>query len=254
MKNAKVLHLEKDNQFYIKYFLEKQDITTNYLVYAPFPKPDVRENHLSDTIRYSKEFFADRTSLLCLDLGIAERYKSVIQKYITFFNNKARTNAFYAFELDNYSESIIEVAMMSVLCGSKTASFEEVVRVALTEGEFEGNKYLAEFAKYGLDKAFWAHCDSVFGYTDSEPSLEKLVITAFVTYVQKTIHTDIPHSWQQFVSYKSGNVLAFLDNLMNSLIYSESFDKLSNAMNQALQTKKVFEDMEPEDIVDCTTI
>ena len=62
--NAKVFHLEPDNQFYTKYFLECVDTTTSYLVYAPFAKPSIRENHLADTIRYSKEFFADRASLL----------------------------------------------------------------------------------------------------------------------------------------------------------------------------------------------
>lgn len=56
LENAKVLHLEPDNQFYIKYFLEREDTTTNYLVYAPFAKPNIRDNHLADTIRYSKEF------------------------------------------------------------------------------------------------------------------------------------------------------------------------------------------------------
>lgn len=196
LKNAKVFHLEKDNQFYVKYFLEREDKTTNYLLYAPFPKPDIRENHLADTIRYSKEFFADRTSLLCVDLGISERCKPTIQKYITFFNNKDRTQAFYAFELDSYTDSIIEDAMMSVLCRSKTASFEEVARCVLADGAFEENKVLAEFAKYGLDKAFWQHCDSVFGYSDSDPSLEKLVMSLFVTCVQKTIHTDVPAGWQ----------------------------------------------------------
>ena len=62
LKNAKILHLEKGNQFYVKYYLERVDTTGNYLIYAPFPKPDIRENHLADTIRYSKEFFADRAS------------------------------------------------------------------------------------------------------------------------------------------------------------------------------------------------
>lgn len=57
LDNAKVLHLEPDNQFYIKYFLEREDTTNNYLVYAPFAKPSIRDNHLADTIRYSKEFF-----------------------------------------------------------------------------------------------------------------------------------------------------------------------------------------------------
>ena len=97
LENAKVLHLEPDNQFYIKYFLECEDTTTNYLVYAPFAKPDIRNNHLADTIRYSKEFFADRASLLTLDLGIDERYKPVIQHYIKFFANKERTQKFYDF-------------------------------------------------------------------------------------------------------------------------------------------------------------
>ncbi len=251
LKNAKILHLERDNQFYVKYFLEREDTTTNYLIYAPFPKPDIRENHLADTIRYSKEFFADRTSLLCIDLGIPEHCKPTIQKHITFFNSKERTQAFYAFELDSYTDSIIEDAMMSVLCKTRAASFEEVVRCVLLEGEFEENKYLTEFAKYGLDLTFWQHCDSVFGYSDSDPSLEKLIMTLFVTYAEKTIHSDIPASWQKFVSYKPGNVLAFMDNLMNSLIYGKNYDSLSERMYQTLDAKKVLDTMQPEDMLDC---
>ena len=32
------------SSIYTKYFLERVDKTTNYHIYAPFPKPDVREN------------------------------------------------------------------------------------------------------------------------------------------------------------------------------------------------------------------
>ena len=56
LENAKIYRLQPDNQFYTKYFLERVDTTTNYLVYAPFPKPDVRENHLEDTLLYSRRF------------------------------------------------------------------------------------------------------------------------------------------------------------------------------------------------------
>ena len=72
LTGAKVYHLQPDNQFYTKYFLERVDTTTNYLIYAPFPKPDIADNHLEDTLLYSKRFFADRTALLCADLGIRE--------------------------------------------------------------------------------------------------------------------------------------------------------------------------------------
>ena len=54
LENAKIYRLERDNQFYTKYFLERVDTETNYLIYAPFPKPEVKNNHLEDTILYSK--------------------------------------------------------------------------------------------------------------------------------------------------------------------------------------------------------
>ena len=67
LENAKVLHLEPDNQFYIKYFLEREDTTTNYLVYAPFAKPDIRNNHLADTcLLYTSDAAYEEDSV---DLG-----------------------------------------------------------------------------------------------------------------------------------------------------------------------------------------
>lgn len=251
LENAKVLHLEPDNQFYIKYFLEREDTTTNYLVYAPFAKPSIRDNHLADTIRYSKEFFADRASLLTLDLGIDERYKPVIQHYIKFFANKDRTQKFYDLEIENFNRSTIEVALMSVLCKDKTASFEEVLRSILTDDGLQDNKYLAEFEKYDLLSAFWQQADVAFGYNDPKPTLEKLVITMFVTYAAKSIHTDMPQAWKPFISYKFGNIIAFMDNLMNSYLYGTRFDEISEIIYNAINGKNYLEKMEVETLIDC---
>ena len=251
LNNAKVLHLEPDNQFYIKHFLECVDTTTHYLVYAPFAKPSIRDNHLADTIRYSKEFFADRASLLTLDLGIDERYKPVIQHYIKFFGNKDRTQKFYDLEIENFNRNTIEVALMSVLCKSKTASFEEVLRCILTDDGFVDNKYLIEFEKYDLLNAFWQQADIAFGYNDPKPTLEKLIITMFVTYASKVIHTDMPQAWKPFVSYKSGNIIAFTDNLMNSYLYGERYDEVSEMVYNAINGKTHLAKMEIDTLVDC---
>ena len=251
LKNAKVLHLEQDNQFYVKYFLEREDTTTNYLVYAPFAKPSIRDNHLADTIRYSKEFFADRASLLTLDLGIDERFKPVIQHYIKFFANKDRTQKFYDLEIESFNRSTIEVALMSVLCKNKTASFEEVLRAVLTDDDLIENKHLAEFEKYDLLKAFWQQADVAFGYSDPKPTLEKLIMTMFITYASKSVHTDMPQAWKPFISYKSGNIIAFMDNLMNSYLYGSRFDEISEIIYNAINGRNYLEKMEVEALVDC---
>lgn len=252
LANAKVLHLEPDNQFYTKYFLECVDTTTNYLVYAPFAKPALSENHLADTIKYSKEFFADRASLLTLDLGIDERYKSVIQEHIKFFGEKKRTQAFYDLELETFNRNTIEIGLMSVLCKCKTASFEEVVRTVLTEDEFENNAYLAEFRKYDLLNAFWQQVQDMFGYADENPTLEKFAMTIFVTYIAKAIQGDMPVAWRSFVSFKSGNVIAFMDNLMNSYIYGERFDEISEMVYDSLKADAEFRKMPAEAYATCS--
>ena len=261
--NAKVLHLEPDNQFYTKYFLECVDTMTNYLVYAPFAKPAIRENHLADTIKYSKEFFADRASLLTLDLGIDERYKPVIQHYIKFFGEKKRTQAFYDLELETFNRNTIEIALMSVLCKCKTPSYEEVLRTVLTDkvnsaesgregcAGFEDNPYLAEFKKYDLLDAFWRQAQDVFGYADEKPTLEKFTMTMFVTYAAKVIPADMPTAWKSFISFKSGNVIAFIDNLMNSYIYGGRFDEISKMVYDSLKAEAEFRKLPVEALVSC---
>ncbi|MFA9423825.1 MAG: BREX-1 system phosphatase PglZ type A, partial [Sedimentibacter sp.] len=253
LKNAKVYHLEKDNQFYTKYFLERLDRTTNYLIYAPFPKPNVRDNHLEDTLIYSKQFFADRASLLTVDLGINVKYKPVIQKYIKFFGAKDRTQRFYDLEIENFTRETIEIALMSVLCKTRTSSFDEVVRIILTDDSLEENKFLAEFEKYDLLVAFWILCEEQFGYTDMNTTLEKLVITMFVTYTDRYLHGELPQAWKSFVSYKSGNIIAFLDSLMNNVLYREQYNKISYYVANRLNAVTAFEAYNPETLMACDT-
>jgi uncharacterized protein (TIGR02687 family) len=249
--NAKVYRLEPDNQFYTKYFLERLDSTNNYLIYAPFPKPPVRDNHLEDTLLYSKQFFADRASLLTVDLGIDEKYKPIIQKYIKFFRAKDRTQRFYDLEIENFTRDTIEIGLMSALGKTRTASFEEVVRVILTDGRMDDNKFLNEFEKYDLLPAFWRLCEAHFGYTDVKPTLEKLVITLFVTYTERHIQAELPQAWQNFVSYKSGSIIAFLDNLMNNLLYRDRYNELSETVARVLNASAVLEAYPPEALINC---
>lgn len=253
LQNAKIYHLQPDNQFYTKYFLERVDKTTNYLIYAPFPKPDVRDNHLEDTMLYSRRFFADRASLLSVDLGIEEKYKPVIEKHIKFFANKERTQRFYDLEIENFNEENILVGLLSAVCKARTCSFEEVVRIVLTDGKLVDNAFLQEFEKYDLLSAFWQLCEQHFGYTDTKPSLERLLVTLFVTYTGRYVQAELPAAWRSFVSYKSGNIIAFLDSLMNSVLYRDKYDALSAHVAKGLNAFSAFAGMRVDDLVECDT-
>ena len=253
LDHAKVYFLRPDNQFATKLLLERQDTTSNYLIYAPFPKPDERDNHLEDTMLYSKRFYADRASLLCLDLRIDEKYKPIIEKYIKFFANKERTQRFYDLEIENFNEENIITGLLSAICRTRTCSFEEVIRVMLTDSSLEDNKFLAEMETYGLADDFWKLCEQHFGYGDVKPSLDKLVVTMFVTYTAKYVQSELPKPWKAFLSYKAGNIVAFMDNLMNNILYRGRYDELSVQVAAGLNALTAFSDYPPEDLVNCDT-
>ena len=253
LHGAKLHKLTTANQFYTKYLLERQDTESSYLVYAPFSKPNVRENALEDTLLYSRRFYADRVSLLMVDLGIDENYKHIIQKYIKFFAAKDRTQRFYDFELDNFTKDSIETALMSALCKARVPSLEEVLRVVLTEGGLEDNPYLTEFEKYGLLQAFWQQCENTLGYIDDMPSPARLASTLFVSYTSKQLRGDVPMAWKGFVSYKSGSIIAFMDNLKNSTLYRARYDELSAHIASVLNVSETLENTDLEAMLECDT-
>ena len=251
LDNAKVFLLEPDNQFYTKYFLERVDTTTNYLVYAPFAKPALCDNHLADTIRYSKEFFADRLSLICVDLGIPENLKAVLQKYAAFFKAQERTDRFYKLEIDRWTQEAIEVGLMSVLCRTQALNFEEVLRVVLTGDAFDENKYLAEFRKYDLLDSFWNLVSLYFGYTETEPTLQKLAMTLLVSYAQKEIGKELPKDWSSLISFKTGNIVVFMENIMNNVQYQESYDAMADTLEETLHVKQLLSGMQADYLLEC---
>ena len=58
--DSKVIKLTGSNSFATKLLLEHQDLTTNYLVYAPFARPEDKENSLVDIFYYSEHFYSDK--------------------------------------------------------------------------------------------------------------------------------------------------------------------------------------------------
>ena len=247
LDNARVLRLERDNQFYIKHFLECVDTTTHYLVYAPFPKPDIYENHLEDTVRYSMQFYADRASLIALDLGYNDELKEVIQKYHKFFESKERTQKYYDLELEALFPYDIEIGIMCVLCKLKSANYEELIRKTMID-----ESLLAELEKYSLTQAFWHLAETHFGYSDDMPSIEKFTMMLFVMYFLKTTSCDTPDQWAAFATSRAANnIKVFLDNMMNNSVYGKCFDEISERIYRNLDAEKIIRSMQPSAIADC---
>lgn len=151
----------------------------------------------------------------------------------------------------NLNEENILVGLMSVICRTRTCSIDEVVRVLLTDDTLEDNRFIADFRKFDLLESFWNYVEQQFGYSSPAPALEKFVISMFVSYADRTISTELPGGWKELVSYKSGNIIAFMDDLMNNVLYRDKYDELSVYVAGILDAGTILSAYESETLVEC---
>ena len=253
LNNSKLHTLTGDNALFTKYFLECEDRENSYLIYAPFPRPADQDNHLADTIYYSKQFYADRVSLLCADLHIPEKYKEQLALYTKFWRSNDRIEKFAALGIENYNPETIEIGLLAVMAGVKTPSFEEVLKTVIISGEYAENKVIAAFDKMGLLKCFWHLGEKYYGYNEDQPTLEKLVVTLLITYTAHRFIGDLPKSWQPFISYKKNDIAVFVSNLMNNILYKDQFDLIAEQIAVKIRTNDYFKNVPVESYFECDT-
>lgn len=267
--DVKIMYLTEKNAFRTKIILEHDDPEGQYLVYAPFAKPDVSYNHLEDTLLYSKQFFADKLSLIVADISLPDRFRTALNNKVIFFGvgKKSdeevikRTNDFIvrAKELDfSTAESDeIELLALCVIAKARNVTVDDLMYAVFSYGDITEQKVITEFENAGISDDFWKICSDIFGYSESKPTLLRLVLSMFAVHVCKDYEDQAPEAWKLFlqdcVKNKITNISVLLDNMMNNVIYQGTFDVISEAAAKGLGVEKELSEIRLENLVSCSS-
>lgn len=254
IQNVKTLKLTQNNYFKTRYILEKEDTTSNILIYANMPKPSPREDWLLDVLKYSIEFSTDKTTVTMRDLNIKDKSLTpIIKNYSKFFNNKERYSAFKKLDIDNYTEENVHIAVLSVLCKLSVLDFEEVTKVLLREFLNKDKKYLENIKKFGDIDAFWELCSKYYGYNLEEKSIGKLMILLAITDLDEKIDKQLPKSYTEYISDKKSNCSIFINHFMNDREDSDTYKKLADKVQHVIKLEEVVSKLSEEDFIKCDT-
>ncbi|MBM7605942.1 uncharacterized protein (TIGR02687 family) [Metabacillus crassostreae] len=241
---AKVHMLTDHNQFQTKYLLEEEDPTSPYLIYTVM-ELGVEDNWLADTVFYSKTFYADRISLILSELHIDPSLRAIIKKYERFFNNKERFKKFSALNIETYSEGIIELSIMSVLCNVKTPDFEEILKTVLMDTlEDNENKYLSLLEKFFDAEVFWNYVSNHYGYEREKKSLKTLFIQLVVTAFSQSVADEDIWDLEVFISNRNKtNAVVFIDHWMHHKTDYVIFDEYAEMVEQEIQLSNIINNL-----------
>lgn len=258
--------LTDDNAFATKIMLEHDDKEGKYLIYAPFPKPDVNQNHLEDTLLYSREFYADRVSMIASEIDLPDNMRDVFKKLSKFFgvgikqtNKKERAataKRIAAFiekaeevGLATQEKGIIPLIAMCVLSDAINVTTEDLIYATLSYGDIEDENILNQYTIYDLKDDFWNICALRYGFRDDDPNLTKLIRSLFATYLTRDNQGKIVKGWESYVLNEKTNIGVLLDNMMNSVIYRKAFDELSEYAADLLKLEDVIDDVPLENML-----
>ncbi|NBD25623.1 BREX-1 system phosphatase PglZ type A [Paenibacillus glycinis] len=243
IENVNVHILSEGNQFYTKVLLEEEDPKSNYLIYSNLDM-SVEDNWLLDTVLYSKTFYADKLSLIMNELKIDPSLRSTVKNYEKFFGSKDRVRKFKSFEVSTFTESTIELTMMSALCNLKTPDFEDVLKIVLMDSlDDSENKHLDSIAKYVGLEVFWNAVAERYGYEQLQKSLKTLFIHLTVTALSHAIDEVRLSQFKNYIANRNkSSALVFIDHWMHHKSDYHLYDqyaeitekeiKLSDVVNQ----------------------
>ena len=254
LDNVRILKLNNNNYFYIRYELEKVDTTSNILIYANMEKPNPRENWLLDIYRYSIEFSTDKTTVLMRDLNIKDdSLRNTIKEYSTFFRSQDRYNVFKKYNIEEYTEDIIHVGILSALCKISNVNFEEVTKTILKELLSEDKKYTESISKFGNMDMFWELASKKYGYNLDEKTAGKLMILLSITDLSDKVSKELPKNYTNYVSNKKSDCTIFINHFMNDREDSKYYNSLADKVQENIKLESVVDKWDIDDFIECDT-
>ncbi|WP_153976929.1 BREX-1 system phosphatase PglZ type A [Paenibacillus xylanilyticus] len=248
IESVKVHTLTEGNSFYTKVLLEEEDPTSNYLIYSNM---DMRleDNWLLDTILYSKTFYADKLSLIMNELNIDPSLRSTVKKYEKFFGSKDRVKKFKGFEVREFTESTIELVMMSALCNLRTPDFEAVLKIILMDSlDDSENKYLDSIAKYIGLEVFWNAIAERYGYEPTQKSLKTLFIHLTITALSHTVNEEHLSLIKNYIATRNkSNALVFIDHWMHHKSDYQLYDQYAEMVEKEIKLTDIVNQLPVEE-------
>ena len=232
LDNAKLHILDGTNWFYSKWLLNESDTESKYLVYAPFPKPGDEENPLADMYYYSVPYYTDRVSQMSQELGIDHRFKEHLAQYSDFWKDKIRMKKFKELSIDHFNVETIDIGLIAVLTKVEKPNFEEVIKHLLSN---DSDVYMKALEENKLLNKFWELCDKYFGYQSENPSIDDLAACMILTYASVTLKDTMPSVFKSYILKKKNDVIVFVRNFMDHVLYQKIYDVLSEKVDKTLR-------------------
>ncbi|USK68579.1 BREX-1 system phosphatase PglZ type A [Peribacillus asahii] len=207
--------LTPDNAFRTKVNFELEDTESSYLLYAPFEKPENKDNFLLDMLLYGGkygEFVADEVAIKMKELRLDHlAIRSFMKEHWAFFGNQKRVSRFEKLLPNASTEEDVKSTIIAVLAGADSIHPPELLKSVVRTGDIQkDNDVLKEIAKYISVDVFYEMVEEYFGIQRVEENrlfhiIQCIIFQHFKMHVEEryvetlSFHSTVPNICKVFV-------------------------------------------------------
>jgi len=172
------IHMD-NNEFEIKYLVNKKQPKSKFLLYFTGDKPIDEENWLLDMELANHVFHTDQEAMFLQEIGLDYHFKELVTEHIEFFKSKERRNKLKDLLGNGDSHQEIRYKMLAVIFAAENISlvtFIHAYGTAFIEKKESLNK---ELDRFNLSDYFWQEVSRKYNYQNETPSIYDFLMEVF---------------------------------------------------------------------------
>lgn len=228
LDNTEIIKYDK-NSFWIRYHIEREELSKNIIIYFPFDRRNNFDNDLLDLEVSNSDlvFNPDMVNIKLRSLGLKNEFRPLIIKYEKFFANNKRLIEFKNFDIEKNVNNF-DLVVTSVLLKIKTINEDEILKEIIKSYYFNENKY-EELFKFGNMEFILDLFNNYFGsevtdYKELSNLYEEIIISYFSYNTKGIINSK--------KIKKETNNYVFVNNLMRDKNTKECFELISSQVEK----------------------
>jgi uncharacterized protein (TIGR02687 family) len=206
-----------NNEFALKHRILREQPKQKFLIYRSGPKPADLDNWLLDIELAYTTFKADQIAMWRTELGLPERFESLLSQHVEFFRATKRLDKLKAALRNDDTETTIRLRMLAV-CAGGDGGLDTVLEALLADLAKDSDEALRLITRCGLADFLWKQVGMSLGYRSEAPGVKDFAIALFKACYRESLGEDLT---------MSRDALPFFRRWKNSRNASDSFGALS---------------------------
>lgn len=224
------IHVQ-NNQFEVKYIINKQKPDTNFLLYFTGSKPHNEDNWLLDTEIANHVFETNPEALYLQEIGLDYYLKELVTEHIEFFKAKERRQKLKELLGSGDRHDDIRGKMLAVTFNSDYVNLITFVHAHATAYNDGNERFDKDLERFNLTQYYWGKIKHQFNYESDKPSIYDFLLEVF--------NSSFALGKTSKLSKESRFILALWKDTIQ---YRESFGELSGKISDDLEVEKSLED------------